>query len=116
METLMKQTNNELRNIARAEGLPYSKLNKADTCGRILDYRVGSLYREKRRLINEIAKNEKLRGYTNLKNNDLNELRNIARAEGVPYSKLNKATLVERIFDYRATVGSLYHENRQVNK
>ena len=58
---------------------------------RILDYRVGSLYREKRRLINEIAKNEKLRGYTNLKKNDLNELRNIARAEGVPYSKLNKA-------------------------
>ena len=24
METLMKQTNNELRNIAQAEGLPYS--------------------------------------------------------------------------------------------
>ena len=29
----MKQTNNELRNIARAEGLPYSKLNKAAPCG-----------------------------------------------------------------------------------
>ena len=113
METLMKQTNNELRNIARAEGLPYSKLNKAALVESILDYRVGSLYREKRRLINEIAKNEKLRGYTNLKNNDLNELRNIARAEGVPYSKLNKAALVERIFDYRATVGSLYRENRR---
>ena len=109
----MKQTNNELRNIARAEGLPYSKLNKADLVARILDYRVGSLYREKRRLINEIAKNEKLRGYTNLKNNDLNELRYIARAEGVPYSKLNKADLVARILDYRATVGSLYRENRR---
>ena len=109
----MKQTNNELRNIARAEGLPYSKLNKADLVARILDYRVGSLYREKRRLINEIAKNEKLRGYTNLKNNDLNELRNIARAEGVPYSKLNKAALVDRILDYRAIVGSLYRENRR---
>ena len=113
METLMKQTNNELRNIARAEGLPYSKLNKEALVDRILDYRVGSLYREKRRLINEIAKNEKLRGYTNLKNNDLNELRNIARAEGVPYSKLNKAALVDRILDYRATVGSLYRENRR---
>ena len=113
METLMKQTNNELRNIARAEGLPYSKLNKAALVESIFDHRVGGLYREKRRLINEIAKNEKLRGYTNLKNSDLNELRNIARAEGVPYSKLNKAALVERIFDYRAMVGSLYHENRQ---
>ena len=113
METLMKQTNNELRNIARAEGLPYSKLNKATLVKSIFDDRVGGLYREKRRLINSTAKNEKLRGYTNLKNNNLNELRNIARAEGVPYSKLNKATLVERIFDYRATVGSLYHENRQ---
>ena len=113
METLMKQTNNELRNIARAEGLPYSRLNKAALADNILDYRVGSLYREKRRLINEIAKNEKLRGYTNLKNNDLNELRNIARAEGVPYSKLNKEALVERIFDYRATVGSLYREKRR---
>ena len=113
METLMKQTNNELRNIARAEGLPYSKLNKATLVKSIFDDRVGGLYREKRRLINSTVKNEKLRGYTNLKNNNLNELRNIARAEGVPYSKLNKATLVERIFDYRAMVGSLYHENRQ---
>ena len=109
----MKQTNNELCNIARAEGLPYSKLNKATLVKSIFDDRVGGLYREKRRLINSTAKNEKLRGYTNLKNNNLNELRNIARAEGVPYSKLNKVTLVERIFDYRATVGSLYHENRQ---
>ena len=113
METLMKQTNNKLRDIARAEGLPYSKLNKAALVENIFDHRVGGLYRENRRLINEIAKNEKLRGYTNLKNSDLNELRNIARAEGVPYSKLNKTALVERILDYRATVGSLYHENRR---
>ena len=39
METLMKQTNNELRDIAWAEGVPYSKLNKADLVARILDYR-----------------------------------------------------------------------------
>ena len=38
METLMKQTNNELRDIAWAEGVPYSKLNKADLVARILDY------------------------------------------------------------------------------
>ena len=58
METLMKQTNNELRNIARAEGVSYSKLNKTALVERILDYRasVGSLYREKRTLINEVAK------------------------------------------------------------
>ena len=36
---LMKQTNNELRNIARAEGVPYSKLNKSALVERILDYR-----------------------------------------------------------------------------
>ena len=39
MEALMKQTNKELRNIARAEGVPYSKLNKADLVARILGYR-----------------------------------------------------------------------------
>ena len=39
MESLMNQTNNELRNIARAEGVPYSKLNKAALVERILDYR-----------------------------------------------------------------------------
>ena len=44
----MKQTNNELRNIARAEGLPYSKLNKATLVKSIFDDRVGGLYREKR--------------------------------------------------------------------
>ena len=71
--TLMKQTNNELRNIARAEGISYSKLNKSALVERILDYRatVGSLYHEKRKSINEIAKKEKLRGYTSLSKNDL---------------------------------------------
>ena len=78
METLMKQTNNELRNMARAEGVPYSKLNKAALGGgggggRILDYRatVDSLYRENRKSLNMIAKKEKLRGYTSLSKNDL---------------------------------------------
>ena len=73
METLMKQTNNELRNMARAEGIPYSKLNKAALGGRILDYRttVDSLYRENRKSLNMIAKKEKLRGYTSLSKNDL---------------------------------------------
>ena len=45
-----------------------------------------------------------------------NELRDIARAEGISYSKLNKAALVERILDYRATVGSLYEREANVNK
>ena len=73
MEALMKQTNNELRNIARAEGIAYSKLNKSALVERILDYRatVGSLYHKNRRSINGIAKKEKLRGYTSLSKNDL---------------------------------------------
>ena len=48
METLMKQTNNELRDIARAEGVPCLKLNKVALINNILEYRatVGSLYRD----------------------------------------------------------------------
>ena len=73
MEALMNQTNNELRNIARAEGVPHSKLNKAALVNNILEYRatVGSLYRNNRKSLNKIAKKEKLRGYTSLSKNDL---------------------------------------------
>ena len=73
MEILMNQTNNELRNIARAVGVSYSKLNKAALVNNILDYRatVGTLYRENRKSLNEIAEKEKFRGYTSLSKNDL---------------------------------------------
>ena len=73
MEALMNQTNNELRNIARAEGVPYSKLNKAALVNNILEYRatVGTLYRENRKSLNKIAKKEKFRVYTSLSKNDL---------------------------------------------
>ena len=40
------------------------------------------------------------------------ELRDIARVEHVPYSGLNKRSLVERIMHYRATAGTLYRKNR----
>ena len=42
-----------------------------------------------------------------------NELRNIARAEGVPYSKQKKAALVSKILEYRATMRTLYRNNRK---
>ena len=38
METLMNQTNNELRNITRAEGVAQSKMNKAVLVNNILEY------------------------------------------------------------------------------
>ena len=73
METLMNQTNNELHNIARAEGVPYSKLNKAVLVNNILEHRatVGSVCRKIRKSLNKIAKKEKFRGYTSLSKNDL---------------------------------------------
>ena len=43
-------------------------------------------------------------------NQTYKELVNIARAENVPYSKTNKRSLVDRIQQYRDTVGTLYRE------
>ena len=40
------------------------------------------------------------------------ELIEIAKAENVPYSKRNKAQLIERIQQYRDTVGTLYRESK----
>ena len=40
------------------------------------------------------------------------ELIEIAKAENVPYSRGNKAQLIERIQKYRDTVGTLYRENK----
>ena len=45
-------------------------------------------------------------------NQTLKDLKEIARAENVPYSKGNKAQLIERIQKYRDTVGTLYIENK----
>ena len=45
-------------------------------------------------------------------NQTLKDLKEIARAEHVPYSKGNKAQLIERIQRYRDTVGTLYRENK----
>ena len=43
-------------------------------------------------------------------NQTLKDLKEIARAEHVPYSKGSKAQLIERIQRYRDTVGTLYRE------
>lgn len=45
-------------------------------------------------------------------NQTLKDLKEIARAENVPYSRRNKAQLIERIQRYRDTVGTLYRENK----
>ena len=47
-----------------------------------------------------------------LMNQTLNELRNIAQVENVPFSKANKKTLTERIMHYRDNVGTLYRKNK----
>ena len=45
-------------------------------------------------------------------NETLKDLKEIARAENVPYSGRNKAQLIECIQRYRDTVGTLYRENK----
>ena len=69
----MNQTYKELVNIARAENVPYSKTNKRSLVDRIQQYRdtVGTLYREKKRNLFELAKEEGLRGYSQLKKGEL---------------------------------------------
>ena len=70
---LMNQTYNSLRNIARAENVPYSRTNKQTLIERIQQYRdtVGSLYREGKRDLKAMAKSEGIRGYGNLNKRDL---------------------------------------------
>ena len=47
-----------------------------------------------------------------LMNQTLNELRNIAQVENVPFSKANKKTLTERIMHYRDNVGTLCRKDK----
>ena len=62
---LMNQTYNSLRNIARAENVPYSRTNKQTLIERIQQYRdtVGSLYRKVKKDLKAMAKSEGIRGY-----------------------------------------------------
>ena len=61
LTVLMNQTRKELVTIARAENVPYSRVDKATLAGRIRDYRdtVGTLYRESKKDLMAIAKSER---------------------------------------------------------
>ena len=50
---------------------------------------------------------------TPMMNKPLKELRDIARAEYVPFSRVNKNTLIERIQHHRDTVGTMYRINKK---
>ena len=71
--TLMNQTLNELRNIAQAENVPFSKANKKTLTERITHYRdtVGTLYRKDKSKLKHIAQKYGIRGYGKLNKNDL---------------------------------------------
>ena len=46
-------------------------------------------------------------------NQTYKELIQIARAENIPYSRSNKATLIDRIQHYRSTVDTLYRKTKR---
>ena len=50
---------------------------------------------------------------TQMMNKTLKELRDIARAEHVPFSRVNKNALIERIQHHRDTVGTMYRRNKK---
>ena len=62
---LMNQTRKTLVDIAKAENVPFSGLNKNALIGRIQHYRdtVGTLYREQKGDLKALAKAEGIRGY-----------------------------------------------------
>jgi len=66
--SMMNQTYKELREIARAENVPYSKTSKGILIKRIQHYRdtVDTLYRGRKKSLKAIAKAEGVRGYGSL--------------------------------------------------
>ena len=70
---MMKQTLKELRNIARAEYVPFSRVNKNTLIERIQHHRdtVGTMYRKDKKELKRIARNAGLRRYGKLNKNDL---------------------------------------------
>ena len=71
--TLMNKTLNELRSIAQAENVPFSKANKKTLTDRITHYRetVGTLYRKDKSKLKHIAQKDGIRGYGKLNKKDL---------------------------------------------
>ena len=71
--SMMNQTYKELKEIARAENVPYSGTNKGTLVARIQHYRdtVGTLYREVKKSLKSMAKAEGIRGYGSLKKSEL---------------------------------------------
>ena len=84
---MMKQTRRVLVEIAKAENVPFSGLNKRSLIDRIQHYRdtVGTLYREKK-----------------------GDLKGLAKAEGIRgYGSLNKRKLIDTILYHRRVVYNL---------
>jgi len=102
----MNQTRRELVEIAKAENVPYSGLNKNALVGRIQQYRdtVGTLYREKKRDLKALAKEEGIRDrrviqphIADLSRLTRTELVNRARAEGLKVIGGKKARIAQNI-------------------
>ena len=71
--SVTNQTLKDLKEIARAENVPYSRGNKQQLIERIQQYRdtVGTLYREGKSSLKKVAKTEGVRGYGMLNKRDL---------------------------------------------
>ena len=99
---LMNQTRKALNDIARAENVPFSGVNKRVLIDRIQHYRdtVGTLFREKKGDLKAIAKAEGIRGYGSLNKGKLIDTilfhRRVIQPHIADLSKLTKAELVDR--------------------
>ena len=98
----MNQTRRELVEIAKAENVPYSGLNKNALVGRIQQYRdtVGTLYREKKRDLKALAKEEGIRGYGSLNKRKLIDTilfhRRVIQPHIADLSRMTRTELVNR--------------------
>ena len=123
---MMNQTYKVLKEIAKAENVPYSRTNKATLVNRIQHYRdtVGTLYRESKMSLKRMAKKEGIRKYGTLKKGDLidtilfhrrvikpqieglrklrkGDLRQLARASNVPIIGGKKDRIAHNIATHR---------------
>ena len=96
----MNQTRRVLIEIARAENVPYSGLNKRVLIDRIQNYRdtVGTLYRENKGDLKALAKAEGIRGYGSLNKRNLIDTilyyRRVIKPHINDLSKLTRSELV----------------------
>jgi len=96
----MNQTRRTLIEIARAENIPYSGLNKRGLIDRIQHYRdtVGTLYRENKGDLKALAKAEGIRGYGSLNKRNLIDTilyhRRVIKPHINDLSKLTRSELV----------------------